>query len=229
MRVLRLKPLHFSALLVGLVLGLLFGVQFKLTRDIARTQPVQRAQSMAGQLEQARSQRDAWQKKVADVRAELDRTLAPRALGDLQAELERARILAGNTAVVGPGLEVRLSDSNLAVKPGENPNLYVLHDEDVLRVINELKAAGAEALAINEQRLTATSEIRCIGPTILTNKSQRLSPPFVIYAIGNPETMLSALNMRGGVVESLRFWGIQVTMHKLDRITIPALAGGFGI
>ncbi|MGQ9557430.1 MAG: DUF881 domain-containing protein [Desulfurispora sp.] len=229
MRSLRLKPLHFSALLVGLVLGLLFGVQFKLTRDIARTQPVQRAQTMAGQLEQARSQREAWQKKVADVRAELDRTLAPRALGDLQAELERARILAGNTAVVGPGLEVRLSDSNLAVKPGENPNLYVLHDEDVLRVINELKAAGAEALAINEQRLTATSEIRCIGPTILTNKSQRLTPPFVIYAIGNPETMLSALNMRGGVVESLRFWGIQVSMHKLDRITIPALAGGFGI
>lgn len=229
MRPLRLKPLHFSALLVGLVLGLLFGVQFKLTRDIARTQPVQRAQTMAGQLEQARSQRDEWQKKVAGVRAELDRTLAPRALGDLQAELERARILAGNTAVVGPGLEVRLSDSNLAVKPGENPNLYVLHDEDVLRVINELKAAGAEALAINEQRLTATSEIRCIGPTILTNKSQRLSPPFVIYAIGNPETMLSALNMRGGVVESLRFWGIQVSMHKLDRITIPALAGGFGI
>ncbi|MFZ5592172.1 MAG: DUF881 domain-containing protein [Bacillota bacterium] len=223
----RLKPLHFSALLVGLVMGLLFSVQFKLTRDIAQTQPVQRAKTMAGQLEQARSERDEWQKKVAGLRDELDHTLAPRALGDLQAELEKARILAGNTPVVGPGLEVRLSDSNLAVKPGENPNLYVLHDEDVLKVINELKAAGAEALAINEQRLTATSEIRCIGPTILTNKSQRLSPPFVIYAIGNPETMLSALNMRGGVVESLRFWGIQVSMHKLDRITIPALAGGF--
>jgi uncharacterized protein YlxW (UPF0749 family) len=119
-----------------------------------------------------------------------------------------------------------LNDSNTALQPGQNPNLYVLHDEDVLRVLNELRAAGAEVMAINGERLLSTSEVRCIGPTILVNKVRRVAAPFVITAVGEPDTMISALKMRGGVVDTLQqFWGIQVTVKRLNQVTIPAYRG----
>ena len=63
-----------------------------------------------------------------------------------------------------------IEDSLKPVQSGENPNLYVIHDEDILRMVNELRASiGAGTIAINDQRLIGTSEIRCSGPTITVN------------------------------------------------------------
>ena len=58
------------------------------------------------------------------------------------------------TALAGEGVIIKMEDSTRDAKAGENPNLYVIHDDDILRVVNELRAAGAEAISINEQRLT---------------------------------------------------------------------------
>ena len=76
---------------------------------------------------------------------------------------------AALTNVKGPGVSVLIEDSLKPVQSGENPNLYVIHDEDILRIVNELRAGRAEAIAINDQRLIGTSEIRCSGPTIAVN------------------------------------------------------------
>lgn len=217
-----MKGLYAAMALVGLLLGLMVALQFRMTRDIAQSVPVQRAQELSARLAAVREEREALEARVDSLRQQLDAVTAQPELTVLRRELEQARILAGVVEVKGPGVEVTLNDSNQPVQPGQNPNLYVLHDEDVLKVLNELRAAGAEALAINGQRLGPTSEIRCVGPTILTNKNKRLVPPFVITAIGNPDTMISALRMRGGVVETLQVWGIQVTIRKLNEVTIPA-------
>ena len=115
-----------------------------------------------------------------------------------------------------------LDDSNIAKKSGENPNLYIIHDEDLLRVLNELRAAGAEAISVNDQRIVAMSEIRCAGPTISVN-NVRSAPPYVIKAIGAPKTLSSALRLRGGVVETFEFWGIQVKIKTVEKLHIPAL------
>ncbi|OAT81801.1 DUF881 domain-containing protein [Desulfotomaculum copahuensis] len=221
----KIRGFHWGLALVGLVMGIMLAVQFRLTRDIEQTPPVQQTQSLAAQVNQARRERDQLQQQADQLRARLNRVASGPQVDTLKTEINKARLLAGTVAATGPGVEVSLNDSNLTVQPGENPNLYVLHDEDVLKVINELKAAGAEAVSINGQRLLATSEVRCIGPTILTNQSHRLTPPFVIAAIGNPDTMINALQMRGGVVEQLRFWGIQVSIKKLAQLNIPAYNG----
>ena len=68
---------------------------------------------------------------------------------------------AALTNVKGTGVSVLIEDSLKPIQSGENPNLYVIHDEDILRIVNELRAGGAEAIAINDQRLIGTSEIRC--------------------------------------------------------------------
>ncbi|WP_152948028.1 DUF881 domain-containing protein [Desulfofundulus thermobenzoicus] len=222
----RIRGFYLALMVVGVIMGLLLAVQFRLTRDIQETPPVKQTQSLAAQVNALREERDTLQKQVRDLRDQLDRAAAGPNLESMKEELNRVRVQAGLVEVTGPGVEVTLNDSNVEVKPGENPNLYVLHDEDVLKIINELKAAGAEAMSINGQRMLATSEIRCIGPTILTNHNQRLTPPFVISAIGNPDTMINALQMRGGVVEQLQFWGIQVGVKKVAQVTVPAYTPG---
>lgn len=207
-------------------MGILLAVQYRVTREIQRTEPVQRATELAAQVNEAKAERDSLQGQVDSLRAELDKTMALPQTVDIMGELDRARIEAGVTELTGPGVEVTLNDSVVNLKPGQDPNLYVLHDEDVLRVFNELHAAGAEAISMNGQRLLATTEVRCTGPTVLLNKNKRLAPPYVITAIGNPDTLESSLKMKAGVVEILQFWGIQVTIKKLPQVVVPPYNGG---
>jgi uncharacterized protein YlxW (UPF0749 family) len=79
---------------------------------------------------------------------------------------------------------------------------------------------------MNEQRLIASSEIRCAGPTLSVNNT-RYSPPYEIRAIGEPQTLENSLRMRGGVMETLQFWGIQVVVKKQDEVKVPAYKGTF--
>ena len=94
----------------------------------------------------------------------------------------------------------------------------------MLRVINELRAAGAEAISINGERLVSTSEIRCAGPTLSVNNN-RSAPPYVILAIGNPSNLASALKLRGGVLDTFKFWGIQADLTQPEVVKVPAFKG----
>ncbi len=193
----KLRGFQWAIILVGMVLGVMLAVQYRVTKEIQSTEPVRRSQQLSAEVSQARKNRDELQARVDQLRADLSKLSEGPLDSELKEELDRARIEAGISELSGSGVEVTLNDSNFSLKPGENPNLYVLHDEDVLRVLNEIRAAGAEAISINGQRLLATTEIRCTGPTIVLNKNKRLAPPYVITAIGNPDTLESSLKMKG--------------------------------
>ena len=141
-------------------------------------------------------------------------------------DIENIKMGAGVLAMQGPGISIVIDDSKKQSKTGENLNLYLIHDDDILKVINELRAAGAEGISINEQRLIATSEIRCAGPTLSVNNT-RYSPPYEIKAIGDSQTLENALKMRGGVVETLQFWGIQITIKTENNVILPAYKSQF--
>lgn len=127
--------------------------------------------------------------------------------------------LTGAYKEVGAGIVIRLSDSDKPLKPGENPNYGVIHNTDLLQLTNELWAIGAKAISINNERITALSEISCIGPTILINKT-RVVPPFIIKAIGNPDKLSKALD--NNYLQSLESYGIKYFTEKYERIKIPA-------
>jgi len=213
------KQGQIALALVCIVLGVMVAVQFRTTQDIRSTIPFQRVEDLSQRLSQSEKERDALQQQVK----ELSQSSRSEATSK---EQELVKMGAGVVALQGPGILVSIDDSKRASKPGENPNLYLIHDDDILKVINELWAAGAEAMSINEQRLIASSEIRCAGPTLSVNNT-RYSPPYEIRAIGDPQTLENSLRMRGGVVETLQFWGIQVTIRKPDLVTVPAYKGTF--
>ncbi len=209
-----------SKLLIALVfmaLGFMLSVQYRATEQ-QKSIRLQRIEDLSERLKQVEGEKEQLSRQVAALQRESG------AAQVMAQEVERLGILAGTAAVEGPGLEVVLDDSQLAAKARENPNLYIIHDEDLLRLLNELRAAGAEALSLNGQRIVATSEVRCAGPTVSVN-NVRSAPPYSIKAIGDTKTLNSALRLRGGVVETFEFWGIQVKINTWEKLSIPAYRG----
>ncbi|WP_282004657.1 DUF881 domain-containing protein [Veillonella denticariosi] len=210
---------RWAIAIVSFILGFMVVSQYKMTQDnIEENIRLQRAGDLAVQLKEAQQERDALLKHIETLKKS-------GAGGDAKAD-EQLMMKAALTNVKGPGVSVLIEDSSKPIQGGENPNLYVIHDEDILRIVNELRAGGAEAIAINDQRLIGTSEIRCSGPTITVN-GKVFGAPFVVKAIGDPKTLNSALTMRGGVVDSLKHWGIKVTIKQEDFVAVPAFTGTF--
>ncbi len=131
--------------------------------------------------------------------------------------------MIGLTEVNGSGVTVTLTDSKKDISSSLNPSDLVVHDLDVLSVINELKNAGAEAISINDQRLTPNSGIIC-GGNIIDINGEKVGAPFVIKAIGLPE-QLAALNRPGGYLATLKEYNIGVEFKKSNNITIPKYTG----
>ena len=139
-------------------------------------------------------------------------------------EIQQGNKMIGLTEVTGPGVIVTLSDSKTDSSLALNASDLIVHDADVLSVINELKNAGAEAISINDQRLVPTTGIICGGNIIDINK-EKVGAPFVIKAIGLPE-QLSGLNRPGGYLNSLKEkYSIGVEFEKSNNITIPKYTG----
>ena len=203
--------------LVCVLIGFMVAVQFRTAQDAKGSLSQQRIEEISDRLLQTEHERD-------ELSEELHKMQTAAASTDNQQDKDLLRYRAALVPLEGEGVIVRMDDSTKPAKAGENPNLYVIHDDDLLRVVNELRAAGAEAIAINGQRLTGTSEIRCAGPTLSVN-NVRSSAPFEIRAIGDKKSLENALRMRGGVAETLGVWGIQLDIKASNDVYIPPYRG----
>ncbi len=146
---------------------------------------------------------------------------------DLNRQLESARIAAGLVALEGTGIVLQLSDSSAPPPAGANAADYQVSGRDIRAVVEELWLAGADAIAINGERLTALSGITDIGGTILVN-SAYLAPPYQIAAIG-PTDLFERLGRSRGFVDFLRArsetFDIGVSVAQPSKVAVPAYAG----
>ena len=216
---------------VCVILGILLALQFKSVRENNQVDGLNttRVQTMQNLLDEAREQNDRLLEQVKEMRKEVQSYREAAAGSSEQSdqalldEIAYLQLAAGMTDVVGPGIEVVLEDSTAANTSGDEAD-YLIHDSDILSVVNELRDAGAEALSLNGNRILATSEIRCSG-SVVTINGRRTSAPFVIDAIGDTDTMFNALMMRNGVVDVLKQWSIQVSATEVDELLVPAYDG----
>lgn len=127
-------------------------------------------------------------------------SLQATALADVDPELiatiENDALHNGSAAVTGPGFEVTLTDGGGPLAE-DNPESLV-RDADLQRVIGYLWAAGAEAIAVNDQRLTMTSAVRNAGPAILVDLVPLSGPTYTVRAIGSPEQLQAGWERSGG-------------------------------
>jgi len=182
-----------------------------------------------GKLE---NERDKLQKEIKALRGQLEIYAESSSRGEsllkaLSSELVKAKMEAGLVPVEGPGVVITLKDSTRKVSSGEDFYFFLIHDMDLRLLVNELWAAGAEAISINDQRIGTRTSIRCIGSTILIN-TYRAYSPYVVKAIGASDKLESALKMPGGYLDSLAMSilnGVEINIRKEDNIIIPAYTG----
>ncbi|MEE3806909.1 DUF881 domain-containing protein [Lysinibacillus fusiformis] len=134
-------------------------------------------------------------------------------------QAEDLRLLLGELKSEGKGIRVTLQDGDYDPK-SLNPNDYIVHESHVFKLLNELKISGAQAIAINGQRVMANSYIRCNGPVITIDGTQHPAP-FVIEAVGDSETLMASLNLNGGVVDQLLNDNIIVSLEENQKLTMP--------
>jgi uncharacterized protein YlxW (UPF0749 family) len=156
--------------------------------------------------------------------AELQRTLTAlqasgssdqSAIENAQARLAALSILIGTVGATGPGVTVRIEDPGPGVAP-----------ETMLDVVNELRAAGAEAIEIGDghQAVRAGVDTWIVGaPGALTVDGKTIFPPYSVLAIGNPPTLAAAMNIPGGAVDSVKRVGGTMSVQQGDRVDIMAL------
>ena len=237
LKMIKINPTQITVCIICFVLSLCFTIQVRTINtnesDILR---LKTENELRDEIVQWKEVYEASTKKIEDLNAKIEeyRTASTKVddtIKIMKKELDEANILAGLSKVKGPGLTVVFDDTAVIDEINKNsgiynPNIFVIHDTDIISVINELSAAGAEAFSVNGQRIVATTAIRCVGPVILVNGVQ-LSTPYTISAIGAPTTLRGALSLRGGIVSEMRSAKIDVTIEEKGEIIIPEYTGLF--
>ncbi|OZV12408.1 hypothetical protein CIW83_09990 [Tissierella sp. P1] len=142
-------------------------------------------------------------------------------------QIKYNKIHSGRTDLKGPGVVITMYDNPEETVVGFDINDDVIHDVDILNIINDLRIAGAEAISINGEMVLATSEIKCGGPTIRIN-GRSSATPFVIKAIGDPKLLYAAVNAPGTYGDILKnVYQIGFEPEIQDSITIPGFTRAF--
>lgn len=215
---------------VCVLLGILIAVQLRSVKFNKENSEAGngRLETLQTMYNETRDKLESTQAELTAAETELQKFRDEAAAGGginetLRAELEKLELAAGMTEVTGPGVTVVMRDSTAVNVTGDEQD-YLIHDNDLLTVINDLRDAGAEAISLNGERLLATSEVRCAGAVVIVN-GRRYAAPYVINAIGDSATLYNALTMRNGVVDVLGQWKIEVAVTPSEKLTVAKYNG----
>jgi uncharacterized protein YlxW (UPF0749 family) len=169
---------------------------------------------------------DALSRQVAGLLAAGD---PDAALAETTGNIATLAPAVGLTEVTGPGVTVSLDDARAPdpIPEGFTGDDYIVHQQDVQGVVNALWRGGASGVSVMGQRLISTSAVRCVGNTVIL-QGQVYSPPFVIEAVGNVDSLTAALDQD----ESVRFFrdwadvvGLGYEQTTTPQMTLPAYSG----
>jgi uncharacterized protein YlxW (UPF0749 family) len=230
---------------LSMVLGVMMALAIRTTVSSARKGQMGTL-GMTGALSSSylrnfKEQSEGLQTEIRELRKKNDEyekasSSSSETVKQLKKQLEELKVMSGLVPVEGPGLKIILRDSPEPKLPGLTPEAeqgYLIHDQDLYNLFNELKATGAEAIAIsgadskNVQRLVVNSAARCVGPNILVN-GMLLPSPYTVYAVGNAKNMRAAIEMRNGLVETrgLKILNM-ISIEESPHLVLPAYSGNF--
>ena len=230
---------HLTLALIAMVIGLVLAWQLKgppASPPVGYAPGDPRDRSVRA-IEQLEAEQAALKAEIARLRADLASYQAQASaeterLQRLNVELDEQRAIAGLTAMRGPGVTVTLDDSNARNVPvSSDPNALLIHDYDLRDVINVLWLAGAEAIAVNDERVVGNTSAYCVGSTVMVNTT-RLSPPYTVRAIGEPATLAETLanpSYLGALKQKVDRYGIKFQVVQALKLTLPAYTGGFSV
>lgn len=137
----------------------------------------------------------------------------------LETELQELNKALGKTDLEGEGIVIQIIDKG-GTQLSEDVSVYNITEQDLLLIVNELFAAGAEAISINGNRIISTSSIVVIGEDIIKVDGAKIQSPYVINAIGNADYLKSAVSGKGGQVDELKELGHETSVNIDNNIII---------
>ncbi|HHY60325.1 MAG TPA: DUF881 domain-containing protein [Clostridia bacterium] len=211
---------YISLTLVSLVLGFLLSTQFQTQQKVLTALDAQRKEDLIAVWKNLDDKNRLLQEEIENLDAAYRDLLAQSeretsALKTMMDDINRLRLISGMTPVTGPGITVTIT--------GDAP-LYFL---DLVDLINELWATGAEAISVNDHRITSRTSIAEASDAFsfyITVDGQRLLFPVIVKAIGDPHTLEKGLTFTGGLIDIWKTqYGIHPEVQQRQEINIPAV------
>lgn len=218
--------------LMALLMGWVLSVQMSTTAgtDQGGLVPIVKLKQYEEQLKTLRAEKDDALSELAELESRMNEIEKAKSdedvfIKNLVSDLEKYKMASGVLDVHGPGVIITIKDPPIIDEYQDNYSVITLRYERLLSVVNKLKEAGAEAISINEQRIVGTTEISLAGTAVNIN-GMATAPPYTIKAIGNPETMYSALTIRGGIIETMKTQdNLSIDIVQKDDLTISRYTG----
>jgi len=209
---------------IAILLGFFLSIQLKSDITSPGIITISKLLAMENDVENIEVEVDNLKKSISELKSKInnyEKSLSESGsiYDSMMEEWRRIRNLAGLERVVGPGIIITMNDSKKEIGVADNPDLYIIHDIDVLEVVNELRAAGAEAISINGERILGTTSIKCGGPIIIID-GQRYATPFIIRAIGDPKALEASILAPDSYIDLLEYTGIEIDVRMADKIVI---------
>jgi uncharacterized protein YlxW (UPF0749 family) len=229
-----------ALLLGGLALGMLVSTQWqtRAAAGAAATSPITRQSDreiVASTISRLEDDQARLKNQIAGLRSQLNSVQGTdgkrkSALRDINSDISQQRMASGMVALTGAGVVATFDDSTArSIPENEDPANYILHEYDLRDVLNTLWIAGAEALSVNGERVVSSTSIYCVGTTIIAN-STRLSPPYEVRAIGDPQALTAALKGSPQMEkfnQRAQIYDLPVKIDQQQSVQVPAYNGSF--
>ncbi|MPW25184.1 DUF881 domain-containing protein [Alkalibaculum sp. M08DMB] len=205
--------------MICIIIGIMIVMQTKSINNLGGLVTTQRADQMLIELNQMKRENDRLQNNVITLENDIsffeneassNNAVVEKMLRDVDA----AKDQAGFTDLEGPGIIITLD-----YKDSDGYDPFQANSVLLLFLVNELNAAGAEAISINGERIINSSEIRLAGSHININ-GKKNSYPYTFNVIGNTSTLKSAVNMRDGILDIMESNYINVEVEESEKITV---------
>ncbi|MBP7175302.1 MAG: DUF881 domain-containing protein [Thermoclostridium sp.] len=205
--------------IVCLILGIVVAMQYrsvKINNSLAVYEQ-QRSSDLISDLLREKENNEQLSKRIEELQAELQELRNGTSndadyIQSMKKSILELQILAGKKTVKGKGVIVTIESQGSAQ----------VEDSNILAVLNELRAADVQALAVNDERIIATSEVRRAG-SYMTVNGRKLLPPYIIKAIADPVKLENSLKIMHGIVDILKYYDLKVEVKQDENIIIPAV------
>ena len=228
----KFKKIHLILAIIYLITGFMFVITIR-SQGSDSTTETSRNKAVIELINSLEDQTQNLEASISQIRNQISTIQASQTdtgtLNNMQTSLEQLQLTAGYSQVQGPGLMITLDDNRTGAELAQsknpntfNPEYYLIHDKNLLYLVNAL-ANDSEAISINNQRITATSDIRCVGTVIMVNSS-RLAPPYAIRVLGNAAALEKVL-LNCNEYLALKLRDIPIKITRESNLVLPAYTG----
>lgn len=205
-----------SIIVCSVILGLLISLQLKtINLENNGLSTSKRGEQLAVELKGLKAEEKNLSIEIQNIKSKINEYRKNQGDTNLKSEIEKYEILSGYTDVEGNGIQIKIDEA----KSDSSENIVYNYDL-LLSMINKLNSAQANAVSVNDERVVFNTYFNLKGNELYMNE-KKINQPIIIKAIGNPDTMTSALQIKYGVVwEMEEYYNANVEIQKNDTLKI---------